>query len=215
MPTYAAPSLATLRTSVARDLRDDEMQTWSPAQIDDLINAGIGELNRVRPLESVLPVTYVQGTNAYPLPFSTIFRVEVHRIGGPTLVWSPIPEATGSAGTQDGWDYFGGLINLPDTMTFNADTDEIRVWGYEDRPPVYANDEFPSFIDYDDEQGVRHYARYIGAESLLHTRLLFEQWQTQSNNSDVSATQMLQTVSTFQQAWQSTRNRLRRLRRAG
>lgn len=215
MPPYTAPSLATLRTSVARDLRDEEMKTWSPQQIDDLINAGIGEINRIRPLESVLPVALVDGTSVYPVTFSTIFRVEARRSGGPTLVWSPIPESRGEVGVQDGWDLFGGVLTMPSTLTLVAATDEVRVWGYEDRQPVYFDDDFPSFIDHLDEDGVRAYARYIGAEMLLHDRLLFGQWQTQSNNSDVSPTQMLQTVGTFQSAWETTRNRLRRLRRAG
>lgn len=201
--------------SVARDLRDPDFKTWSPSQIDDLINAGIGELNRIRPLETTATFPPVAGTTNYPVPFSTVFRVEAHRTGGLFLTWGPIPENTGEHGTLDGWDLYGGILAMPSTLTLDPVLDEIRVWGYEERAPVRTDGDFPAFSDYDDEQGVRNYARYIGAEGLLHDRLLFGQWQTQSNNSDVSPTQMLQTVGTFQSAWQSTRNRLRRLRRVG
>jgi hypothetical protein len=48
---------------------------------------------------------------------------------------------------------------------------------------------------------------------LLHDRTLYQQWQTQANNSDVSPTQLLQMASTFKQEWSDLRKRVVRLRR--
>lgn len=203
----------TLRAAVASDLRDDAYKTFTEAQIGDLINEGIAELNRVRPIERVDVIALTVGGTSYPVTLQSAFLVEAKRTFDPA--WWPIPESARlDAGTQDGWDLFGGRLTLPGGMfPLDPTTSSVRVWGYGERDNLVADTDVPEFLDGTDEEGVRCYARWRALEMLLHDRTLYQQWQTQTNNSDISTTQLLQTASSYQQEWTNLRKRLARLRR--
>ena len=211
---YTPPRFDDLRDAVASDLRDPLHKAFTDTQIGDLVNEGIAELNRLRPLERIESLPLVEGSKAYATTLQGVFLVEGKRQGEPAY-W-PIPETDYAAGvgSQGGWTLFGGFLVLPGLMTpLDPDVDDIRVWGYRDRNELVADSDVPQFIDLTDEQAVRSYARYTALEMLLHDRALFQQWQTQTNNSDISATQLLQAASTLQGQWDTLRKRVARLRR--
>ena len=214
MAPYTPLPFSQLRLDIANDLRDPTFKTFTIGQIDDLVNEGIAELNRLRPLEAIEELTLVEDGRSYPTSMQQVFLVEGKRAGD--VAWWPIAESDYAAGvgSQGGWTLFAGTIALPGSMTpLDPATDYIRVWGYRDRDPLKLDGDVPEFIDSSDEEAVRAYARYTALEMLLHERTLYQQWQTQSNNSDISTTQLLQSASSYQREWATLRKRLVRLRR--
>lgn len=208
---YTPPNLTTLITTVSRDLRDEGNKTFTTPMVTDLINEGIAELNRIRPVETMLELDPADWPN-YPVTLDNIFLVEWQY--QEAYPFQTVPESDrGDTATQGGWDFFAGVLTMPGAMTPPALDASIRVWGYGQRDPLTAGGDQANFRDSSDEQAVRAYARYTGAEMLLHERALFGQWQTQANNTDVSPTQMLQIASTFKQEWSDLRKRVARLRR--
>lgn len=206
----ANPTLATLRTMVARDLRDPNMRTFLAAYVDDLINAGIEEVSRIYPREVVLEVNPVPGTYTYALTIDSIFRVEVWR----SNALAAVLDQNDGTSSQTGYDLFGGELRFPSHVIDNAvpATDTIAVWGYAPRPQLTADADV-SVLDDTAMWGVRRFAR-AQAFALMHNdRALFKQWQGQSQNTDVSPNQLNQMVSLYQSEWDRTRNYLRRLRR--
>jgi hypothetical protein len=60
---------------------------------------------------------------------------------------------------------------------------------------------------------VRSYAKSEGYDLLSHDRSLFSQWQGQTNNTDVSPTQMMQMAGNAKQEWDRHRGLIRTVRR--
>ena len=206
----ANPTLAQLRTRVARDLRDPNMRTFLSAYVDDLINSGIEEVSRLYPREVVLEIAPLAGTYTYAVDIDTAFRAEIWRSGA---LASVLTENDGTS-SQTGWDLFGGQLRLPRSVIDSAvpATDEIHLWGYAHRPQLVVDADV-SVLDDTAEWGVRRYARAQAFALMQNDRALFKQWQGASQNTDVSPNQLNQMVSLYASEWDRTRNYLRRLRR--
>lgn len=208
---YTPPTRAALRDSIARDLRDPEFKTFATADIDDFINFGIAEVNRVYPLEAVDEVVVEDITViTYATLMTHIWRVEVWRSG--KYGWRISPnEGDNSRG---GWELYAQELRIPlYSNSLNADTDVFRIWGYVDRDAL-VDDADVLEGDLDAEAGVRSYSAQQGLSRLANDRTLFQQWQTQSNNSDVSPTQLNGMFAMRAGEWDTLRNRIRRLRRS-
>ena len=159
----ANPTLAQLRTRVARDLRDPNMRTFLSAYVDDLINSGIEEVSRLYPREVVLEIAPLAGTYTYAVDIDTAFRAEIWRSGA---LASVLTENDGTS-SQTGWDLFGGQLRLPRSVIDSAvpATDEIHLWGYAHRPQLVVDADV-SVLDDTAEWGVRRYAR---AQAFAHS----------------------------------------------
>jgi hypothetical protein len=209
---YAAPTRALLRQSISRDVQDPNNRTFTSDEINDLINEAIVELNRLRPKEYVGDIALTDGVYSYSLAddlVRAVFKVEVWRDGA--FYHSPA-EIEGDATT--GWDFFAGSLYIPAWSFLNADTDVIRVWGYSDREGLILDiDVLDAHME--GEQIIRAYAKNTIFQRLATDRALFGQWQTQSNNSDVSATQLLGMSQVFGQRWRELERKARMLRRVG
>ena len=70
-------------------------------------------------------------------------------------------------------------------------------------------------ISGEEEYSVRAYAKSAGFDMLAHDRGLFAQWQGQTNNTDVSPTQMMQMAGNAKQEWDRHRGLIRTVRRYG
>lgn len=213
MAPYIAPDFDHLKDSVALDLRDSAFKTFTEPAVGALINEGIAELDRLRPWQRVVALPWV-----YPAEEIALGRQRVLSLEGQNDVdqqWLYVPQAShvheGIA--TDGWDQWGDTLILPKGILLSATT-AFRALVYEDRDPLVAETDVAQFFDMTDEQVVRCYARWTALEALLHDRTLYQQWQTQANNSDVSPTQLLQMASTFKQEWSDLRKRAVLLRRA-
>lgn len=202
------PTLVQLRTGVARDIRDPNFRTFTAPYVDDLINAGIEEVGRLYPKESILTLTPVPGQADYAMPtIQTAFRVEVVSAGQT----QEMDENTGVSGS--GWEVFAGSLRLPQGAANSlSGSSTLRVWGYANRTQLAADGDV-SDLDSTAEWGVRRYARAQAFTAMNNDRALFKQWQGQSNNTDVSPNQLNQMVSLYSSEWDRQRNYLRRLRR--
>jgi hypothetical protein len=210
MTAYTPPSQEVLRASISRDLHDTDNRAFSTSEVNDLINGGIAELNRLVPKEARVDIPLVANTHTYDLSdtIDDIFRVELWRVG-----WSynTLKRHDGDE-MQSGWDYFNTILYLPPAMDFDADQDTLTVWGYSKRDPLLSDDEVLD-ADLDGENVIRAYAQFTCFQRLIMSRALFQQWQTDANNTDVSATQLLGMASVYANEWRSLRSRVRRLRR--
>ena len=120
-------TLAELRIQVANDIRDPLMATFPAPQIDALINAGMNEVSRVYPKETIESVTPLAGTYTYAVEADAVFRVELQRNG---VFQRYIPENE-DVSSQGGWEFWANMLRLP-APTVDAmipDTDSLDVWG--------------------------------------------------------------------------------------
>jgi hypothetical protein len=210
--TYSPPARSTLRAAVARDLRDPEFRTFTTIEVDDLLNLAIVEVSRVYPKQVVqdFPVS-IDGQHQWPCNASGIFRVElIERDKYPV----GIPNNTSEHSGQTGWDLHAGALWLPYNIatSLRAGTHVIRLWGYWPRETLSSDGEA---LDGDAEMefAVRTVAALNGYQRLQNDRLLFQQWLTNTGNTDVSPNQLAQTADLYQSQWREMRMRLRTLQR--
>jgi hypothetical protein len=208
---YSPKTREQLRTAVATDLRDPTGTTFTPTEIDGLINEGISEVSRVYPREATDTVAFVEGVSAYPVDFEQIFRVEWFRDG---VYQATIPSNHDDDSAQGGWDHFAGSLHLPWSRVpymFEA-TDTLRLWGYQTRNQL--TDDAEVFDgDADAEFGVRTYAVLTGYQRLLNSRALYQQWTLESVNSDMGPRWLMAAADSYERQWQRIRQQLRNLRR--
>ena len=207
---YSSPTRSALRTSISRDLHDADNKVFSAEEVNDLINMGIAELNRLVPTEALDTLTLTADTFNYEFDerIEEVLRVELWRAD---KFYGDIPHRDG--GSNTGWDFFAHTLLLPTSMKFDETQDVVQWWGYQIRNPLDTDDDVLD-SDLEGEMVVRAYTQFTCFQRLIASRALFQQWQTQANNSDVSATQLLGMASVYAGQWRDLRNRVRRLRRA-
>lgn len=217
-------TLAVLSDAVYRDLADEAKAVFSTNQVYDFVRGGIAEVNRVAPVDTMyeLPLTVDSGTGivtqfTYDIPIHLPYRVELRRlVDGYTYDLSD-PGDGGYQGSG-GYDFRatadGGTIEFPDwwLRTVNDELFSIRIHGYADRDiPIASTDQ--TGLGAREEFSVRAYAKAQGYDLLAHDRSLFAQWQGQTNNTDVSPTQIMQMSASATQDWDRQRGLIRTVRR--
>jgi hypothetical protein len=223
------PTLVELTDRVYRDLADEAKEVFSVIQIEDFVRAGIVDLNRVAPTDSAYelalvadPITGIVTQFIYDIPIELPYRVEVQRISDGYAL--PIPEAVEGQTSSTGWTFMktatGGTIEFPAQALMETDPDlfRVRIHGYMPRPLPYDTDPDPlvspeTGLGPEEEYSVRAYAKQAGYDLLAHDRSLFAQWQGQTNNTDVSPTQMMQMAQNSKQEWDRQRGLIRVVRR--
>lgn len=210
---YTQPSRDELRQSIARDLRDPEYDTFTVEELDDLINLAVVEVGRIYPKEQVIEVALDEdGQSVYPTDAYSLFRVEVLEDGKASV---GVPNnSTTDHSSESGWDLHGGRLYLPLWVSsrLKADNHSIRMWGYWPRE-LFIDDIDVLDGDAETEFAVRMVATLNGYQRLQNDRLLFQQWLTNTGNTDVSPNQLAQTADMYQSQWREMRNRLRTLQR--
>lgn len=212
---YIAPNRDVLRTALARDLRDPSLKTFSTDELNDLINMAIVEVSRAYPKEEARALTHEQDEQyQYALDAYSIFRVEVLDEDG--VVAIGIPPSTLQVSYEDGYDLHGGYLWLPSYVSQGLvyeDGQTIRVWGYFPRE-LFTNDTDALDGDAEAEFAIRTFANLQGYQRLQNDRLLFQQWLTNTGNTDVSPNQLAQTADMYRTQWRETRNRIRTIQRS-
>jgi hypothetical protein len=221
------PTLEALTDSVYRDLADEAKAVFSTLQVEDFVRGGIAELNRVSPNDGVESITWVIDPDTekitqyeYDILSTLIYRVERRESTYGNAY--PIPEAEMGQTVTSGYVFRqttnGGHIEFPSWWIDQLDpaTDTIRIYGYQVRPLPYTveGQESPNIgISSEEEYSIRSYAKSEGFDLLAHDRSLFQQWQGQTNNTDVSPTQMMQMAANAKQDWSRHRGLIRTVRR--
>ena len=208
---YTPPARDVLRAAISRDLHDSDNKVFATDEVNDLINMGIAELNRLAPVEYLDDIALVSDTFTYELDANVeeVVRVEVWRDDKYARSISSISEQSNT-----GWEFFAHTLMLPTYLMLDPDEDSLKVWGYQVRDPLDDDDDVLD-SDLDGENVIRSYCQFTCFQRLIASRALFQQWQTQANNADVSATQLLGMASVYAREWRDLRNRVRRLRRIG
>ena len=209
---YTPPSRSVLRSSVARDLRDPESKTFTPQEVNDLLNLGVVEVSRVYPKQRVDVLTVVEaGQQTYVTDAASIFRVEWLMEDYPA---QGIPQNSYEHSSQGGWDFHAGTLYIPYgyAVGLEPSVHSIRIWGYWTRELMTADTDALDG-DAEVEFAVRTVALLNGYQRLQNDRLLFQQWLTNTGNTDVSPNQLAQTADLYQSQWREQRQRLRTLQR--
>lgn len=205
---------AELKAKVARDVRDPDAATFEADDVVDLITSGFVEVSRIAPRRFLETLTVTDGLLEYPLQ-DTEFGIETPEVEVVRVeVWdtSETPDRFRTRlrpavlgfkdNSQNGWEVWGGTLYITNAHEayLRAGTDVIKVKGY--APWIVPSaDEDVITLSSELEQAVRDYARIAALERLTFDRDLFSQWQTRSNNTDVSPAGLMNALSQAQDAW--------------
>ena len=217
------PTLGALTTSVYRDLADEAKEVFSTLQIEDFIRHGMAELNRIAPQVAEIPLalsfdvdTGKMTTQTYQTTIDLPYMVEVRWLDNSQSI--PLAPADMGQSFMSGYIFHrtntGGTIILPPWIASFVDEDlhGVVLTGYTSRPIPYGTATNVAISD-EEEYLVRAYAKSQGYDLLSHDRAMFAQWQGQTNNSDVSPTQLMQMAGQAAQGWDRMRSLNRVVRR--
>lgn len=115
--------------------------------------------------------------------------------------------------TDTGWTFWDGNITIPYRYA-NAMTEGqhvIKVYGYAPYDPL-TTDAQVTDLTTELEHAVRTFARLEALQRLILDRDLFTQWQTASNNTDVSAAALMNSYAGLNEQWRRTKRELTVLR---
>jgi hypothetical protein len=203
---------STLQANVARDLADPTNQTFDVLAVKDFIQQGLAAVQRVAPDQFQEDLDAVANQTAYPLrsavfaaaliPEIRLVRVEVWR-GTPSKFQFKVKAKAGQPARDSiaGWEVWNGTLEIPDWVASAInDTDLIRVWGYSPYAPISADaDVVP--VSAELELAIRTFCRVEGMRRLIGSRVLFKQWQTRSNNSDVTLGALNSDLQVAEEEW--------------
>ena len=219
------PTLSALVDSVYRDVADEAKAVFSQLQVEDFIRGGVAELNRVSPLDGSVTIAFTTDPDtgaitaySYGTVITLPYRVELFRFSDGYT--EPLVEPEPGQSVQGGWIFqrsaTGGTISFPKWFLDSLDPSSygVRVWGYFGRAIPYAATPSPQVsLSGEEEYSLRSYAKASAYDLLAHDRSLFAQWVGQSNNTDVSPTQMTQMAVNAKQDWNKQRGLIRTVRR--
>lgn len=191
-------TFAELQTLVSQDLSDPDRQTFNVDAVKTFIQQGLAEIARIAPEQFQEDLTPLEDTLVYPLRADTFTTPQPEIRLVRVEVWSGIPSrfkqkiyskaSALSRDSQAGWEVWGGQLELPGWFFdsyVNVDDDTIRVWGYSPYAPI-SDDEDVVPVSIELELAIREFCRVQAMRKLVASRVLFKQWQTRSNNTDVT-----------------------------
>lgn len=224
------PTLAELRNGVYSDLADENApHVFSQLQVEDFIRGGIADLNRVTPVDTIEDIAFVTDPDSglitkfdYDTGIELPYRVEWRLFSDGST--GAVDEAVEGQSESTGYIFRrtsqGGHITFPQWWLVGMDPSlyGIRLHGYGARPLPPSVDEttVPSpVVDLSDQEvySVRSYSKAAGFDLLAHDRSMFAQWQGQTNNTDVSPTQIMQMTANAKSDWNHQRGLIRTIRR--
>lgn len=224
---------ADIRTQIQRELRDPNGNSWSDAELNDLINSGINAVSDLSPREIredityTFPYTIAQGAfgkikEVTPTSsFFNIFRVEI--LNSSSQLHTTLPPSA-NEGSSGGWEWFNGKILIPENYFYPSITVSVggnpteqiklRVFGY-GRHPFLSDDVTATTMSEQEQQAVRVYAVAEALSRLMTDRANFQQWQIASGSSDMTISELAVLANSARQRWFGERGRLRKMRRLG
>jgi len=180
-----------------------------------VVLVGLDSVVHVVPqMESVEYVVWDEDTQTLPLGtlvLEQVFQVELRSPTG--SIQRLIPFAPSGVPNRDGWDYHARTLWLGPTWSAKAakyardDAYNLVLWGYRSRDPVLVIEDVAEFLTQTDEMLVRSYCKMEALRSLNMDRSLFQQWQQQANNADVSPTQLNGMLNTSEAAFDRQQRR--------
>lgn len=201
-------TLSDMRTEVSRKLRDTSNEIWTTTEVDDAINQGIDALAAFYPREIVSNfATVAAGVQSYAASsFTNIYRIEQY---SGTTFKGVIPHGIG--GGDSGWESHGSVIYLPAGYTFTTGY-VLRAYGYGAYVQLSASTQTTD-LDTSGQWAVKVFAQVECISALLNDRVKFQQWQVDTNSTDVTLLALTQTYNSLRSKWNGERQRLKRMRK--
>lgn len=205
-------TLADLRTKLALDLRDTGNDTFTTAELDDLINEGIDVVGGFYPREVVTTAgTVSSGVFTYDLSaFTNIYRVDLYTSDG--VFRTTIPHGIGD-GPNSGWETHAGVLYIPPSWTY-SEGDTVRVFGYAAYTQLSASTATTD-LNTQATAVALLYAQAEAMQRLVFDRAKFQQWVADSNNTDVNGLTMAQLADQASARFERRKAALRKIRKLG
>lgn len=216
MGTFSA-----LQTDLAAELRDPSNLTFDTTTIARFINEGVIEVGRLAPARLQVDITPTANTLVYTVstgePEIEVKKVELwDGSTTPHTFVMRVPPISGEYVDQSsvGWELWNGQLEIPNGLEQIIDPTKhlIRVWGYGPYAIVSGSTELPMSTEL--EYAVRTYAKLKALESMLQQRNLFTQWQSTSQNTEVTSASLIQQISQARVAWLQQATKITILREA-
>lgn len=204
-------TLLDIRTDIAAAVRDTAFATWTTGEVDDRINQGIDALAAFYPKEIVSDFATISGgVRSYAASsFQNIYRIDIY---SGTTYQRTMPHGNGD-GPDSGWELHAGVIWLPPTFGVSNGY-VLRAFGYGGYVQLSASTSTTD-LDTSGRFAVQVFAEVELLTSLITDRAKFQQWQTDSNNTDVTALALAQLHGGATARWQREKQRLRKMRKLG
>jgi hypothetical protein len=219
-------AIDTLVAKLRRDLRDTGTsdgydRAFTNQELVDLVDLALAEVSRAYPRELSTTVAIPQEFSSkhstsisLPTGFDTIYRIDCldYRIDttvSPIREWYDLVDRLDPSmgeGPAGGWEIHAGLVYLQPSR-FNSLTSHLRIMGY--------GNWTVDTLDADAEQAVRYYVQSEGMYKLLTDRSMFQQWQVNPGNSDVTVPAANQIYTVARGRYERLIGRLRKLKKVG
>lgn len=208
-----------LQGLVSADLSDPDQDTFDVDAVKAFIQQGLAAVARIAPDQFQEDLTPVTAATSYPLrlaefgvavPEIRLVRVEVWR-GTPSRFAMKVKAKAGqpSRDSISGWEVWGGQLEIPDWIADQIQTtDIIRVWGYSPYVPI-VNDADVVPVSAELELALRTFCTVEGLRRLTRSRVLFKQWQTNSNNTDVTLAGLNSDLQVAEDSWRKLSRELK------
>lgn len=210
-----------LKAKLAAALRDPDQDTFEEDELGDLLNGAIAEVGKLAPLPYTETITVLANTLTYELASAVLDApssdVRVARVEVWDSTQTPdefvarlIPGSEAYVNESDtGWRNWAGTLYLTNAQerALVVGTHILRVWGYAPHPQL-DDDADELNVTPLHQFAILEHATKTGFERLLADRELYQQWQTQSNNTDVSFAGLLNAVNVWTQKWERRRRQL-------
>lgn len=204
-------TLATLRTELARAVRDPDNVTFSTDELNDVINQGIAQLGYFHPREAVESIALSVNVASYTTDtlFTKIYRLDIYKSG----VYSGTLASNTGDGPNSGWELHAGIIYFPPAYVVGS-AESARIFGYAAYPSLTTDGAEPDF-DVAGEFAVKLFAQVELFGRLVSDRSAFQQWQANPANTDVTALSLESIYAQHQRRWADEKRSLRRMQKTG
>lgn len=204
-------TLADLQATIGGALRDSAHSTFSTSALSDLINQGIDAIADFYPKEIVQAIS-VSADPVHPgydaSDFTSIFRIDLY---DDTTYRGSLEHLFGND-AEGGWELHAGVLSFPPSLTVSISAYTVRAWGYGRYIQLSASSSTTD-LDASGIHALKAFCQMEAFGQLMSDRMKFQQWQANSNSSDVTMLALAQAQSAAVNSWRRQQQRLRRVRK--
>jgi hypothetical protein len=205
-----------LRDKVSRTLQDPDNTVFEDAIVKDMVAAAFAEVSRVAPWRFTDDIACVEDqlnyqplADAFPDPNDDIDILSVELWSGdtpprPLRQIEPLSaHPMGLTYSDAGWSFWGGYLTIPTRVAdmIGSHTEYVlRIRGYAPWPLLVDDADVVPFSS-SIEEAVVLVCQIEALRRLINNRALFTQWQTRSNNTDVTPAALMNDLNIAQEEW--------------